>query len=248
MVNIILSGCNGKMGKMIYKCVSERNDCKISAGIDINPECNGDFPVFTSPALCNVDADVIIDFSRPANLDLLLCFAVEKKLPTVLATTGFSEEQINQIHKTAENIPIFFSANMSLGVNLLIELAKLASNALGKQFDIEIIEKHHNQKVDAPSGTALMIAAAISEGKNMRYVYDRHSNVQKRSSDEIGISSIRGGTIVGEHEVIFAGTDEVITLSHTAYSRSIFANGALNAALFLADAKPGLYSMKDLLK
>ncbi|MBP0990293.1 MAG: 4-hydroxy-tetrahydrodipicolinate reductase [Oscillospiraceae bacterium] len=248
MVNIILSGCNGKMGKMICKCVSERNDCKISAGIDINPECNGDFPVFTSPALCNVDADVIIDFSRPANLDLLLCFAVEKKLPTVLATTGFSEEQIKQIHKTAENIPIFFSANMSLGVNLLIELAKLASNALGKQFDIEIIEKHHNQKVDAPSGTALMIANAISEGKNMRYVYDRHSNVQKRSSDEIGISSIRGGTIVGEHEVIFAGSDEVITLSHTAYSRSIFANGALNAALFLADTKPGLYSMKDLLK
>ncbi len=247
MINIILSGCNGKMGKMIRDCAADRSDCKIVAGIDLFASDDTPFPVFTSPELCSADADVIIDFTRPDNLDALLELALKKEIPIVLATTGFSQEQIQKIHSAAKNIPVFFSANMSLGVNLLIELAKLATKALGGQFDIEIVEKHHNQKVDAPSGTALMIADAISEG-NMSYVFDRHSISKKRGENEIGFSSVRGGTIVGEHDVIFAGRDEVITLSHSAFSRSVFATGALNAAVFLAGAAPGLYSMKDLIK
>jgi 4-hydroxy-tetrahydrodipicolinate reductase len=239
------------MGRVITECVKVRIDCDIVAGIDLNTSVQNDYPVFAKPDDITCDADVLVDFSNPVLLSPLLEFAKAKKMPIVLCTTGYSKEQVEQVHEAAKFIPVFYSGNMSLGINLLIELSKKAAAVLGDQFDIEIIEKHHNQKLDAPSGTALMIADAISSVKNdsMRYVYDRHSQRKKRESSEIGIHSIRGGTIVGEHEVIFAGHHEVITLSHSVQSKEVLAVGAINAAVYLADEKPaGLYDMSDLLK
>ena len=192
---------------------------------------------------------MIIDFSHPNALDALLSYCTMNSVPAVIATTGYSEEQTAKIKQTAQQIPIFFTFNMSLGINLLVELGKKAVNVLGGQFDIEIVEKHHNLKKDAPSGTAIMIAEALNkelDGK-MRYVYDRHSVRKPRDPDEIGIHSIRGGTIVGEHDIIFAGHDEVITLSHSAASKEVFANGSINAAVFLSGKESGLYDMSDLL-
>lgn len=247
MVSILLSGASGKMGQVITRSVSERSDCRIVAGIDIHPlDCG--YPIFSSPDQCDVPCDVIIDFSHPSVTLPLLDHAVKKHIPAVIATTGLSPEQIEEIHQAAKEIPIFFSANMSLGVSLLTELAKKAARVLGNDFDIEIVEKHHNRKVDAPSGTALMLADAISEEleQTPQYTYDRHSRRAARSKNEIGIHSVRGGTIVGEHEIIFAGHDEILSLSHTAMSKEIFATGAINAALFLANCKPGLYNMGDL--
>ena len=247
MVSILLSGAGGKMGQVITRSVSERNDCRIAAGIDIHSiDCG--YPVFSSPEQCNVACDVIIDFSHPSVTNSLLDYAVKHKIPAVIATTGLSPEQVEAIHEAAKTIPVFFSANMSLGVSLLTELAKKAAKVLGNDFDIEIIEKHHNRKVDAPSGTALMLADAISEELKdaPQYVYDRHSRRAARSKNEIGIHAVRGGTIVGEHEILFAGHDEIISLTHTAMSKKIFATGAINAALFLANCKPGLYNMGDL--
>lgn len=250
MVRIILSGCNGKMGRVITGCVANRADCRIVAGFDINTERHADFPVYANPSNCQVEADVIIDFSHPGALDGVLSCAYQHKLPTVIATTGLFDEQVEEINKLSKLLPIFYSGNMSIGISLLTELVKKAAAVLGGEFDIEILEKHHNQKIDAPSGTALMLADAVSEGLEYQpqYVFDRHSVRKKRAKAEIGISSIRGGTIVGEHEVIFAGHDEVITISHTALSKEIFAVGAINAALFLTTCKPGLYNMKDLVR
>lgn len=236
------------MGRMINACVKDRDDCTVVAGIDVSGEAYDAFPVFTSPAQCSAEADVIIDFSHPSALEPLLAYAADRRLPAVIATTGLSQDQIALIRETAKRVPLFFSFNMSLGVNLLCGLAKKAAAVLGGQFDIEIVEKHHNRKLDAPSGTALMLADEISSAlpDQPRYVYDRHSVRQKRGKEEIGIHSIRGGTIVGEHEVIFAGRDEIITLSHTAMSREVFATGSINAALFLCGKPDGLYSMDDL--
>jgi len=251
MKRMIICGCNGKMGRVITACVKERIDCDIVAGIDLNTSVENEYPVFAQPSDITCAADVIIDFSNPALLSPLLQFAKTNKIPIVLCTTGYSKEQVEQIHEAAKAIPVFHSGNMSLGINLLIELSKKAASFLGDQFDIEIIEKHHNQKLDAPSGTALMIADGISSvsDENMHYVYDRHSQRKKRESSEIGIHSVRGGTIVGEHEVIFAGHHEVITLSHSAQSKEVFAVGSINAAIYLADDKSaGLYEMSDLLK
>ncbi len=251
MKRILLSGCNGRMGRVITACVKERLDCDIVAGIDLNTSSENDYPIFAQPDDITIDADVLIDFSNPALLSPLLRFAKAKKMPVVLCTTGYSKEQVEQVHEAAQSLPVFYSGNMSLGINLLIELSKKAASVLGDQFDIEIVEKHHNQKLDAPSGTALMIADGISSvmEDNMKYVYDRHSQRKKRETSEIGIHSIRGGTIVGEHEVIFAGHHEVITLSHSAQSKEVFATGSINAAVYLADNKPaGLYDMSDLLK
>lgn len=219
------------------------------AGFDIRDELTSSYPVFTAPADCNVQADVAIDFSHPACLSPLLAYCKAQHLPVVVATTGLSEAQVEEIHMAAKEIPVFYTANMSLGVNLMIELAKKATEILGGQFDIEIVEKHHNQKIDAPSGTALMLADAISSSlKNPpQYVYDRHSKRAKREKNEIGIHAVRGGTIVGEHEVIFAGPDELLTISHSARSKEVFATGAINAALFLCGRPAGLYSMKDLI-
>lgn len=249
MVRIILSGANGKMGRVIQSVVSGRDNCEIVAGVDINTESNG-FPVYSSFEEIKEDADVIIDFSNPALLNSLLSYSEKKSLPVVIATTGYDDSQKKQIEEAAKKTAVFFTYNMSLGINLLANLAKKAVEVLGDEFDIEIIEKHHNQKIDAPSGTALMLADAICEEiqKPMKYEYDRHSKREKRTKNEIGMHAVRGGTIVGEHEIIFAGRDEIITLSHSARSKEIFAVGAVNAAMFMADKKSGMYSMKEMIE
>jgi 4-hydroxy-tetrahydrodipicolinate reductase len=248
MKHIILSGCCGHMGHAVTATVAERQDCDIIAGLDA---CEGklDYPVYSDPAKFSGDADVIIDFSNPAFFPAILDFALARKLPAVIATTGLSAEQIDALHLASETIPVFFSANMSLGINLMLELSKKAAAVLGNSFDIEIVEMHHNRKVDAPSGTALMIADAVSSAlpEEPQYVYDRHSVRRKRSKNEIGIHSLRGGTVVGEHEIVFAGDNEVLKISHSAMSRQIFANGAVNAAMYLCGKEPGFYGMSDLI-
>lgn len=254
MTGIILSGCNGKMGRAVTLLINEMQDCKIICGVDLFTETSNDYPVFTSPMLIPENlikkSDVIIDFSNPSALSGLLEFAVMKSLPAVISTTGLSDTQISLIKAASNKIPVFFSANMSLGVNLICELAKKAAKVLGNSFDIEIVEMHHNQKIDAPSGTALMIADAIKEelAEDTKYEYDRHSKREKRTKNEIGIHAVRGGTITGEHEIIFAGLDEIIKISHSARSKSLFATGAVNAAKFLCTQKSGLYSMSDMLE
>jgi 4-hydroxy-tetrahydrodipicolinate reductase len=248
MVRIILSGCNGKMGQVVTRLAKQNPEVEIVAGIDINDSSKNDYPVFKDATKCNIEGDVIIDFSNPGALEGLLKLAIARKLPLVMATTGFSEIQKKQLKEASSIIPVFQSANMSLGVNLLIDLVKKAAKNLENYFDIEIIEKHHNQKVDAPSGTALAIADAINDTleKKQEYIYDRHARRMKRSKTEIGIHAVRGGTIVGEHSVIFAGNDEIIELKHTAMSKDIFAIGAIKVAVFLFNKKAGLYSMNDL--
>lgn len=237
------------MGRVISSCVSERSDMQIVAGIDVNTQAYEDFPIYSSFDKFEGEADVIIDFSHPMLLDALLSYAVSSHTPAVIATTGYSEEQVAAIHRASEKTAVFFTFNMSLGINLLVDLCKKAAAVLGNGFDIEIVEKHHNKKIDAPSGTAIMLANAINAASDERYFYeyDRHSKRQRRNPDEIGIHSVRGGTIVGEHEVIFAGRDELVSLKHTALSKEIFAVGAVNAAAFLNGQAPGLYAMKDLL-
>jgi 4-hydroxy-tetrahydrodipicolinate reductase len=250
MKKIILNGCNGKMGKVISSLVADRDDCEIVAGVDKVAFSGTPFPQFADISSVNVSADAIIDFSHPSALDGILDYAISNNLPVVLATTGYTDEDIEKIDSASKKIPVFFSANMSLGINLLSELAKKAAEVLGDDFNIEIVEMHHNQKIDSPSGTALLLADEISSVKDNKpkYEYDRHSKRQKRDKNEIGIHSVRGGTIVGEHEVIFAGHDEIITLSHSARSKEIFASGAVNAAIFMADKTPGLYNMGNLIK
>ncbi len=249
MTDIILCGCNGKMGHVVADSVAANDDCRIVCGVDAFGESGYDFPVYKSFSDITEKADVIIDFSNPATLDGLLGYALGSSTPAVICTTGFSPEQTESIREASKKIAVFFSGNMSLGVNLLIELAKQATRVLGNDFDIEIVEKHHNLKVDAPSGTALMIADGISEEleKEPQYVYDRHSYRKKRSKNEIGIHAIRGGTIVGEHDVIFAGHDEVVTISHQSQSKELFATGAVNAAVFLKDKPAGMYNMSMML-
>lgn len=249
MTRFIVCGCNGKMGRAIAACVKERCDCEIVAGFDRNTDSSAGFPVYANPANCNVEADVVIDFSHPSALAGVLQYATEHHIPAVIATTGLSDEELLSLRDAAKHVPVFSSANMSLGVSLLAELAKKAAAVLGDSFDVEIIEKHHNQKIDAPSGTALMLADAVAEGLpyTPKRVYDRHSVREKRDRHEIGFSSVRGGTIVGEHEILFAGHDESISLSHTALSKEIFAAGAVSAAQFLVGKPAGLYTMKDLM-
>ena len=249
MKKIILCGANGKIGHVIRNIVAADNECEIVAGVDINTEST-DFPIYSEIDSVKESADVIIDFSNPALLNSLLEYSAAKKIPVVIATTGFDDDQKKQIENAATENGVFFTYNMSLGVNLLATLAKKAVDVLGNDFDIEIIEKHHNQKIDAPSGTALMLADAICEeiDKPMKYEYDRHSKREKRSKNEIGMHAVRGGTIVGEHEIIFAGRDEIITLSHSARSKEIFAVGAVNAAKYMVGKGAGLYTMKDLIK
>ncbi len=250
MINILLSGCNGKMGQVITRLSENFNGLKIAAGFDISNNISNPYPVFTSLNDCDVKVDAIIDFSNPKAFDGLVEYAQEKRIPIVVATTGLSPEQTSRLkNDVPKRIPVFFSANMSLGVNLLIDLVKKAAKVLDGQFDIEIVEKHHNQKIDAPSGTALAIADAINESleEKCEYMYDRHSRRKKRGKQEIGIHAVRGGTIVGDHSVIFAGNDEIIEINHIAMSKEIFAVGALKASMFIASKKPGLYSMSDLI-
>lgn len=249
MVKIALTGACGHMGRVIASLIKEREDCAVIAGIDKVNDKYGDFPIFASLFDMPEKPDVVIDFSHPSVLSDLLSYCKMNGCAAVIATTGYSDEERAQITAASSQIPIFFTFNMSLGINLLAELAKQAVKVLGSQFDIEILEKHHNQKKDAPSGTAIMLAEAINEELGNKYhpVYDRHSVRRPREKTEIGISSVRGGTIVGEHDIIFAGHDEVITLSHSAQSKEVFAVGAVNAAVFLNGKPAGMYDMNDLI-
>lgn len=249
MTNILLCGACGKMGNAVVRATEDSQATRIVAGYDIKSIQGSSFPIYTALSDINEDIDVIIDFSHPILTENVLDYSADKKVPAVICTTGLSNEQVSKINRLSASVPVFFSANMSLGVNLLIDLAKRASKLLEDSFDIEIIEKHHNQKIDAPSGTALAIADAISDTVSYEpeYTYDRHSVRQKRDKREIGIHAVRGGTIVGEHSIIFAGCDEVIELKHSATSKEVFAVGAIKAATFLKDLAPGLYSMSDLI-
>ena len=249
-IRIIIAGCCGHMGRVVADIVSKEASAQVVAGVDVVADSTLRFPVFTNPMDFTGEADVIIDFSNPAALETLLSFAVAKKIPLVLCTTGYTAEHLDKIREASFEIPVFRSGNMSLGINLLLELIKRATTVLGDGFDVEIVERHHRRKVDSPSGTALMLADAVASAMPQapEYVYDRQPRSIPRPKNEIGISVVRGGTIVGDHEVIFAGTDEVIELRHHAYSRDVFAVGAVNAAKFMAQVKsPGMYDMSDVL-
>lgn len=249
MTKIVIMGACGKMGRVIADIISSRNDCEVIAGVDLNPVKYSDFTVYKTLGELPSAPDVIVDFTHPSALDGILSYALTNGVALVLATTGYDPSQIEKIRSAALQIPVFFTANMSLGINLLSELAKKAASVLGEQFDVEIVERHHNQKIDAPSGTALMLADSINSARGgvYSYTYDRHSERRKRDPKEIGIHSVRGGTIVGDHEIIFAGRDEVITLSHSAASKEVFAVGAVNAAVFVAKKSAGLYAMGDMI-
>ena len=250
MTKIIMLGCNGRMGQMITDMVKQDDECTIVAGIDIVDNRDNGYPVYTKLADCDVEADAIIDFTSATDFESRMDYAVDKQIPIIVCSTGLSEEQMDYLKKASEKVAVLKSANMSLGINLLMKLLKEAAVKLaGDGFDVEIVEKHHNQKLDAPSGTALALADSINEAMDDRYeyVYDRSQVRQKRDKKELGISAVRGGTIVGEHEVIFAGTDEVITFKHTAYSRAVFAKGSITAAKYLKGKAVGLYDMSDVL-
>lgn len=249
-LNILLSGANGYMGKVISSLAAKNPEIEIVAGFDIVCEQYSSFPIYNDLNNKNIDADVIIDFSHPSAFDVISKYAKTSKTPIVFATTGFSEDQKQKMIELSKHVPVFFSANMSLGVNLVIDLVKRMTKNSSDKFDIEIVEKHHNRKVDSPSGTAIAIAEEINSALPEKYsfVFERESRHRSRSKNEIGISSIRGGTIVGEHTIIFAGHDEVIEIKHTAMSRDIFATGSINAAKFLSNKEAGSYTMQDLFK
>lgn len=250
MTKIIMNGCNGHMGQVICKIVEEDPNAEIVAGVDIIDEGKNSFPVFKSIAECDVEADAIIDFSSPKALESVLDYAIAKNVPAVLCSTGLTDEQVEKIKDASTKVAILKSANMSLGVNLLLKtLGEVAKKLSPAGFDIEIVEQHHNLKKDAPSGTALALADCINEAMDNKftYVYDRSQRSEKRPQDEIGISAVRGGNIVGVHDVIFAGEDEVLTFNHTAYSKAIFGKGAVEAAKFLKGKSAGWYDMQDVI-
>lgn len=250
MTNVIMHGCNGRMGQMIAGLCAEDPDITIVAGVDTYTEKKNDFPVYASIAECDAKADVVIDFSNAGAVDGLLDWCVEKGIPVVLCSTGLSPVQLARVSEASKKTAILKSANMSLGINTLMDLLQKAAKVFAPAgFDVEIVEKHHNQKLDAPSGTAIALADSVNEAMDgqYEYVYDRSERRQKRGAKELGISAVRGGTIVGEHEVIFAGTDEVIEFKHTAYSRAVFGKGALEAAKFLKGKSAGYYTMQDVI-
>lgn len=250
MVRMIMHGCNGKMGQVITGICKEDENIEIVAGVDPYTELKNTYPVFAKISECEVQADVIVDFAAAPAVDELLEYSVKKQIPVVLCTTGLTEEQLAKVEETSKKVAVLKSANMSLGINMLMDLLKKAANILAPAgFDMEIVEKHHNQKVDAPSGTALALADSINEALDNAYdyKYDRSQERKKREKYEIGIQAVRGGNIVGEHEVIFAGTDEVIEFKHTAYSKAVFAKGAVEAAKFLAGKPAGRYEMSDVI-
>ncbi len=249
MRRIMLRGCNGRMGRCVSELCASRSDMLIAAGVDIDTTKRFDYPVYANPIEYTGSLDAAIDFSSPSHLDGLLGFCLRRKLPLVLATTGFTPDQDAQIERAAEEIPIFRSANMSLGVSLLADLITRAASVLGEDFNIEIVERHHNQKLDAPSGTAYMLLRSLEEALpySPEPVFDRHERREKRPVREIGMHAVRGGSIVGDHDVIFAGPGEYLTLSHSAVSREVFASGALRAALFISSGlHPGMYGMRDI--
>lgn len=250
MVKVIMHGCNGHMGQVVSAMAAADPEVEIVAGIDLVDNRENGYPVFTDIWSCQTEADVVIDFCSAKATDVLLEYCADRKLPVVLCTTGLSEEQLKKVEDTSKKVAVLKSANMSLGINLLMKLVKEAAQTLAAAgFDMEIMEKHHRLKVDAPSGTALALADSINEGLDQayHYTYDRSQRREKRDPKEIGISAVRGGTIVGEHDVIFAGEDEVITFQHTAYSKNIFAKGAIQAAKYLAGKEPGWYQMGDVI-
>ena len=250
MTRAIMHGCNGKMGQMIAGLIREDEEIELVAGIDVYDEGKNDFPVFSKIGDCDVEADVIIDFCNPAAIDGLMDYCVEKQVPCVVCTTGLSGEQLQHVEEASKKVAVLRSANMSLGINMLLKLLKEATAILAPAgFDIEIVEKHHNLKLDAPSGTALALGDSVNEVLNneYEYVYDRSQRRQQRPKKEIGFSAVRGGTIVGDHDVIFAGTDEVVTFSHTAYSKAVFGKGAIQAAKFLKGKGAGLYDMSQVI-
>lgn len=250
MVRLIMHGCNGHMGQVITGLVAGDPEAEIVAGIDIVDNRDNGYPVFTNIRDCDVEADALIDFASAKAIDALLDYCVERKLPAVICTTGLSEAQLIKVRAASEKIAVLKSANMSLGINTLMKLLKDAAKALAPAgFDVEIVEKHHRLKVDAPSGTAIALADSVNEAMDGQYtyVYDRSQVRRQRDGKELGISAVRGGTIVGEHEVIFAGTDEVITFKHTAYSKAVFGKGAIQAGKFLAGKGPGYYDMSDVI-
>lgn len=250
MVKIIMHGCNGHMGQVISGIVEKDPDAEIVAGIDIADQGKNSYPVFTDIDACQIEADAIIDFSSAKATDKLLEYSAARQIPVVLCSTGLSEEQLAKVEETSKKVAVLKSANMSLGINTLLKLVQDAAKVLATAgFDMEIVEKHHRLKVDAPSGTALALADSINEAMDNKYhyVYDRSQKREKRDDKEIGISAVRGGTIVGEHEIIFAGQDEVIEFKHTAYSKAIFGKGAVEAAKFLAGKPAGRYDMSDVI-
>lgn len=250
MTKIIMLGCNGRMGQMITDLVAQDDEAKIVAGIDVVNNRENTYPVFATLGDCDVEADVIIDFSSANEFEVRMDYAVDKQVPIIVCSTGLSEEQLAYMRQASEKVAVLKSANMSLGINLLLKLVKEAAEKLAAEgFDVEIVEKHHNQKLDAPSGTALALADSVNDavGGQYEYVYDRSQVRQKRGKKELGISAVRGGTIVGDHDVIFAGTDEVVTFSHTAYSRAVFAKGSIAAAKYIKGKGAGMYDMADVL-
>ena len=250
MTNIILIGCNGRMGQMITGIVAEDDNAQIVAGIDIADNRDNGYPVFTDINACDVKGDVLIDFSSANGFEERMDYAVRTQTPIVECSTGMTEEQLAYLKENSQKVAVLKSANMSLGINLLMKLLKEAAQKLcGEGFDVEIVEQHHNKKLDAPSGTALALADSVNEAMNhqFEYVYDRSQVRKQRDKKELGISAVRGGTIVGDHEVIFAGNDEVITFKHTAYSRAVFAKGSVTAAKFLKGKGAGMYDMADVL-
>lgn len=250
MIKVIMNGCNGRMGQVITGLIKQDEEIEIVAGIDGYDGIKNDYPVFASITDCDVAADAIIDFSNAKAVDALLDYCVEKQIPVVLCSTGLSEEQLKKVEETSKKVAVLKSANMSLGVNTLLEiLPKIVKILAPTGFDMEIVEKHHNQKLDAPSGTALALADCLNEAVDgtCEYKFDRSGERKKREKNEIGISAVRGGSIVGEHEIIFAGMDEVIEVKHTAYSRAIFGKGAVEAAKFLAGKPAGFYDMSDVI-
>ena len=245
-----MHGCNGAMGQVISGIIEESESAVMAAGIDFKDDGHNPYPVFKNLEDCNVDVDVIIDFSSSKATDRLLSYVAEKQIPLVLCTTGLSEEQLKKVEETSKKTAILRSANMSLGVNVLLKLVNTAAKVLADaDFDIDIVEKHHKLKVDAPSGTALALADAVNEAlhNEYEYVYDRSQRRIRRPKKEIGISAVRGGTIVGQHDVIFAGQDEVIEFHHTAYSKAIFGKGAVSAAIYLAGKPAGMYDLSDVI-
>ncbi len=250
MINIILNGCGGRMGKAIVSCIKDFPELNIVAGIDTFEKSLAMYPIFENILDCNISADVVLDFSRPESLHGLLEFCKSKNLPLVICTTGITEEQISDINAASNIIPIFRSGNMSLGINVINSVLKQISSVLYDNFDIEIIEKHHNQKVDSPSGTALLLADTIKASipEDTFYIKGRDGIVGKREHKEIGIHAIRGGNIVGEHSVIFAGQGEVIEIKHEALSRDVFAVGALRACAFMANKSAGMYNMDNVVQ
>lgn len=251
MIKVIIHGCNGTMGQVLSKHLEEDDEIQIAAGIDRSPDkFKNNYPVYSDIFNFDGNADVLIDFSNPYFLPGLLDFGLERKIPLVIATTGLTTKDMKNIKDASEKIPIFYSANMSLGINIITGIVEKIAPILSDTFDIEIVEKHHNKKADAPSGTAYMIANKINESLNnsMEYVFGRYSKKEKRRKNEIGIHAVRGGTIVGEHSIIFAGLDEVIEIKHTAASKSIFALGAIKAAKYIINKKSGLYTMNDIIK